>query len=44
MVKYYTELAQAYIDRGLTLEQALMKVPKRYREAVREALENEPEE
>ena len=41
MVHYYTELAKAYIERGLTLEQALLKVPKKYREAVREALENE---
>ncbi len=41
MVRYYTELAKAYMERGLTLEQALLKVPKKYREAVREALENE---
>ena len=41
MVRYYAELAKAYMERGLTLEQALLKVPKKYREAVREALENE---
>ena len=40
MIEYWTELAQAYIDKGLTLEQALLKVPKKYRKAVREALEN----
>ena len=43
MVRYYTELAKAYMDRGLTLEEALLKVPKKYRETVREALENEQE-
>ena len=39
MVKYWTELAKAYIDKGLTLEEALAKVPPRYREAVRKELE-----
>ena len=41
MVEYWTYIARAYMDRGLTLEQALQKVPKKYREAVREALVNE---
>lgn len=39
MVEYWVELARAYMERGLTLEQALLKVPKKYREAVREVLE-----
>lgn len=41
MVDYYVKLVTAYMERGLTLEQALLKVPKKYRESVREALENE---
>ena len=40
MIKYWTELAKAYMDRGMTLENALLKVPSRYRDAVRENLEN----
>ena len=40
-VEHWTSIARAYMDRGLTLEQALQKVPKKYREAVREALVNE---
>ena len=40
MVEYWTEIARAYMKRGLTLEQALAKVPPKYRKAVREALEN----
>ena len=40
MVEYWVELARAYMARGLTLEQALLKVPKKYREAVREQLES----
>ena len=38
MVEYWVELVRAYMKRGLTLEQAMLKVPKKYREAVREAL------
>jgi hypothetical protein len=41
MVDYWVEIVRAYMKRGLTLEQALLKVPKKYREAVRERLESE---
>jgi hypothetical protein len=40
MVEYWTSIAAAYMKRGLSLESALLKVPEKYREAVREALEN----
>lgn len=39
MVDYWVGLVRAYMKRGLTLEKALLKVPKTYREAVREVLE-----
>lgn len=40
-VEFYTKLTRARIDAGMDKEEALLKVPAKYREAVREALENE---
>ena len=45
MIDFYAKLTRARIDGGMSKETALAKVPKKYRKAVREALENEePEE
>ena len=41
MVDYWVSITRAYMDRGLTLEMALAKVPKKYREVVREIIEGE---
>ena len=41
MIDFYVKLTKARIDGGMSKEEALLKVPKKYREAVREALENE---
>jgi len=40
MLDFYVNIAKFYINRGLTMEQALMKVPIKWREAVRAVLEN----
>lgn len=38
-VEFYTKLTRARIEGGMDKETALLKVPAKYREAVREALE-----
>lgn len=40
MVKYWTELTKARIEKGMDKEVALSKVPAKYRDAVREALDD----
>ncbi len=39
MIEFYVKLTRARIEGGMSKEAALAKVPKKYREAVREALE-----
>ena len=39
MIEFYVKLTRARIEGGMSKESALAKVPKKYREAVREALE-----
>ncbi len=41
MVDFYVKLTLARIRDGMDKETALAKVPAKYREAVREAIENE---
>lgn len=41
MIDFYVKLTRARIKDGMSKEAALAKVPKKYREAVREALEDE---
>ncbi len=41
MIDFYVKLTRARIEGGMSKEAALAKVPKKYREAVREALEDE---
>lgn len=41
MVEFYVKLTRARIQEGMEKEAALAKVPKKYREAVREALDDE---
>lgn len=41
MIDFYVKLTKARIEGGMSREAALAKVPKKYREAVREALEDE---
>ena len=41
MIDFYVKLTRARIEGGMSKEAALVKVPKKYREAVREALEDE---
>lgn len=40
MVEFYVKLTEARIKEGTDKETAIAKVPTKYREAVREALEN----
>ena len=40
-VEFYTKLTLARIKNGMDKETALSKVPSKYRQAVREAIENE---
>lgn len=44
MIDFYIKLTKARIEGGMSKEAALAKVPKKYREAVREALEDEEPE
>ena len=44
MIDFYVKLTRARIEGGMSKEAALAKVPKKYREAVREALEDEEPE
>lgn len=44
MIDFYVKLTKARIEGGMSKEAALAKVPKKYREAVREALEDEEPE
>lgn len=45
MIAFYVKLTKARIEGGMDKETALAKVPAKYREAVRKALEDEdPEE
>lgn len=39
MVKFYVTLTKARIEQGMDKETALSKVPAKYRDAVREALD-----
>ena len=39
MVEFYVRLTKKRIEDGMTLEEALEKVPEKWREAVRDALE-----
>ena len=41
MVEFYVNLVKFYMGKGMTKEQALLKVPVKWRAAVRAALENE---
>lgn len=40
MLDFYVNIARFYMNRGLTMEQALLKVPVKWREAVRAVLED----
>lgn len=44
MVEFYLKLTKNRIENGMTKEAALAKVPAKWRESVRQALEQQEEE
>lgn len=41
MLAFYIKVAKIYISKGMTMEEALDMIPEKWREGVREALEEE---